>query len=178
MTHAVRTIFTELFDDPTVELVYDVCHNIAKEELHEVDGEEKTVLVHRKGATRAFPEDDRRFRRRTATSGQPVLIPGSMGTSSYVLSGGDRSLELAFGSTAHGAGRAMSRTQAKKTYGSGELQRSLRGQHIYVKGAFAGTLTEEAPGAYKDVDEVIRVSDTLGIRTKVARMRPVANIKG
>ncbi|MDJ1434266.1 RtcB family protein, partial [Halostagnicola sp. A-GB9-2] len=137
-----------------------------------------TVLVHRKGATRAFPAGRPEIPEAYRDVGQPVLIPGSMGTSSYVLSGSDRSLELTFGSTAHGAGRAMSRTQAKKTYGSGELQRSLRGQHIYVKARSRGTLTEEAPGAYKDVDEVIRVSDALGIGTKVARMRPVANIKG
>nr|WP_306060912.1 RtcB family protein [Natronococcus sp. AD5] len=178
MTHAVRTIFDELFDDPTVELVYDVCHNIAKEERHEIDGKEKTVLVHRKGATRAFPAGRPEIPEAYRDVGQPVLIPGSMGTSSYVLSGGDRSLELTFGSTAHGAGRAMSRTQAKKTYGPDELQRSLRSQHVYVKACSRGTLTEEAPGAYKDVDEVIRVSDALGIGTKVARMRPVANIKG
>ena len=178
MTHAVRTIFAELFDEPTVELVYDVCHNIAKEERHVVDGEEKTVFVHRKGATRAFPAGRPEIPDAYRDVGQPVLIPGSMGTSSYVLCGGDRSLELTFGSTAHGAGRSMSRTQAKKTYESGELQRSLRGQHIYVKARSRGTLTEEAPGAYKDVDEVIRVSDALGIGTKVARMRPVANIKG
>lgn len=178
MTHAVRTIFDELFDDPTIELVYDVCHNIAKEERHEVDGKKKTVLVHRKGATRAFPAERSEIPEAYRKVGQPVLIPGSMGTSSYVLSGGDRSLELTFGSTAHGAGRAMSRTQAKKTYGSDELQRSLQDQRVYVKARSRGTLTEEAPGAYKDVDEVIQVSDALGIGTKVARMRPVANIKG
>ncbi|WP_306061264.1 RtcB family protein [Natronococcus wangiae] len=178
MTHAVRMIFDELFDDPTIELVYDVCHNIAKEERHEVDGEEKTVLVHRKGATRAFPAERSEIPEAYRKVGQPVLIPGSMGTSSYVLSGGDQSLKLTFGSTAHGAGRAMSRTQAKKTYGSDELQRSLQGQRVYVKARSRGTLTEEAPGAYKDVDEVIQVSDALGIGTKVARMRPVANIKG
>ncbi|MGM0590949.1 MAG: RtcB family protein [Halobacteriota archaeon] len=178
MTAAVRTVFDELFDDPAVELVYDVCHNVAKVERHTVDGEQKELLVHRKGATRAFPAGRPEVSEAYRDVGQPVLIPGSMGTNSYTLCGGDRSLELSFGSTAHGAGRAMSRTRAKKTYAPNELQRSLREQHIYVRARSRGTLTEEAPGAYKNVEEVIRVSDALGIGTRVARMRPVANIKG
>ena len=178
MTQAVRVVFDELFENPTVELVYDVCHNIAKEERHTVDGGERSVLVHRKGATRAFPAGRPEVPVAYRDVGQPVLIPGSMGTNSYILSGGDRSLELSFGSTAHGAGRLMSRTRAKKEYAADELEESLRGQQIYVRARSKGTLTEEAPGAYKDIEEVIRVSDALGIGTKVARMRPVANIKG
>jgi tRNA-splicing ligase RtcB len=187
MTQAVREVFAELFGaeieanggaDAAVELVYDVCHNIAKEEPHRVDGAEQELLVHRKGATRAFPAGRPEVPAAYRDVGQPVFIPGSMGTSSYILCGGERSLDLTFGSTAHGAGRVMSRMQAKKEYTAGELQQNLRKQGIYVRARSGGTLTEEAPGAYKDVDEVIRVSDALDIGTKVARTRPIANIKG
>ncbi len=178
MTQGVREVFADLFDCTAVELVYDVCHNVAKEERHRVDGGDETVLVHRKGATRAFPAGRPEVPAAYRDVGQPVFIPGSMGTSSYVLCGGERSLDLTFGSTAHGAGRVMSRTQAKKEYTANELQRTLREQGIYVRARSGGTLTEEAPGAYKDIDEVIRVSDALDIGTRVARTRPVANIKG
>ncbi|WP_254545690.1 RtcB family protein [Halomarina pelagica] len=180
MTQAVRRTFRELFgvDEDEVELVYDVCHNIAKEETHEVDGERKDLLVHRKGATRAFPAGHPQVPAAYRDAGQPVLLPGSMGTHSYVLAGGERSMELSFGSTAHGAGRLKSRTQAKKDYTAGDLKQRLRGEGVYVKARSGATVAEEAPGAYKDVDEVVRVSDRLGIGTKVARMRPVANIKG
>ncbi|MFC6837641.1 RtcB family protein [Halomarina ordinaria] len=178
MTQAVRQTFEELFDEARVDLVYDVCHNIAKEETHEVDGEEMDLLVHRKGATRAFPAGHPEVPAAYRDVGQPVLLPGSMGTHSYVLAGSDRSLELSFGSTAHGAGRLKSRTQAKKDYEAGSLTQRLRGEGVYVKARSGETVAEEAPGAYKDVDEVVRVSDALGIGTKVARMRPIANIKG
>lgn len=178
MTHAVREVFDELFDGSTVELLYDVCHNIAKKERHRIDGGEMEVLVHRKGATRAFPAGRPELPEAYREVGQPVFLPGSMGTHSYILAGGPRSLDLSFGSTAHGAGRVKSRAQAKKEYAADQLRTGLREQGIYVKARSGGTLTEEAPGAYKDIDEVIRVSDALGIGTKVARMRPVANIKG
>ncbi|MFC7095795.1 RtcB family protein [Halobaculum marinum] len=178
MTQGVREVFERTFGVTDVELVYDVCHNVAKEERHQVNGREDEVLVHRKGATRAFPAGREEVPEAYRDVGQPVFIPGSMGASSYVLCGGDRSLELTFGSTAHGAGRVMSRTQAKREYDAGELQRTLREQGVYVRARSGATLTEEAPSAYKDVDEVIRVSDALDIGTKVARTRPVANIKG
>lgn len=178
MTHAVRQVFDKFFDDPEVELVYDVCHNVAKEERHEVGGRQKRVLVHRKGATRAFPAGREEIPLAYRDIGQPVFIPGSMGTHSYVLCGGPTSLELSFGSTAHGAGRLKSRTQAKKEYRAGDLQRDLREQEIYVRARSGATVAEEAPGAYKDIDEVVRVSDALGIGTTVARLRPVVNIKG
>ncbi len=178
MTQAVREVFGDLFDETDVELVYDVCHNVAKEERHAVNGAEETVLVHRKGATRAFPAGREEVPAAYRDVGQPVFIPGSMGSSSYVLCGGDASLDRTFGSTAHGAGRRKSRTAAKTEYSVNELQRVLREQSIYVKARSGATITEEAPGAYKDVDEVIRVSDALDIGTKVARTRPVANIKG
>lgn len=178
MTQGVREVFDDFFEVSEIELIYDVCHNIAKEERHRVDSREQTVLVHRKGATRAFPAGRPEVPAAYRQVGQPVFIPGSMGTSSYVLCGGEKSLDRTFGSTAHGAGRAMSRTQAKKEYTANEIQRTLREQGIYVRARSGGTLTEEAPGAYKDINEVIRVSDALNIGTKVARTRPIANIKG
>ncbi|GAB7095349.1 RtcB family protein [Halolamina litorea] len=178
MTQAVREVFADLLGVNTVELVYDVCHNIAKEERHRIDGGEDTLLVHRKGATRAFPAGRPEIPDAYRDVGQPVFIPGSMGTASYVLCGGERSLDLTFGSTAHGAGRLKSRMQAKKEYSAGELRRTLRERGIYVRARSGGTLAEEAPGAYKDVDEVIRVSDALNIGTKVARTVPICNIKG
>ncbi|MFD1514675.1 RtcB family protein [Halomarina rubra] len=178
MTQAVREAVADLFDTDAVDLVYDVCHNVAKEETHTVDGEDVEVLVHRKGATRAFPAGHPDVPEAYRDVGQPVLLPGSMGTHSYVLAGGERSMELTFGSTAHGAGRLKSRTQAKREYTAGDLQQRLRSEGVYVKARSGATVAEEAPGAYKDVDEVVRVSDALGIGTKVARMRPVCNVKG
>ncbi|MFB6203235.1 MAG: RtcB family protein [Candidatus Nanohaloarchaea archaeon] len=178
ITQGVRECLDTIFDGVETELLYDVCHNIAKEETHEVDGEEKELLVHRKGATRAFPAGREEVPEAYRDVGQPVLIPGSMGTSSYILRGGEKSLDLSFGSTAHGAGRLMSRTQAKEDYWGGDVKKELERDEIYVKAASGSTIAEEAPGAYKDVDEVIQVSDELGIGEKVARMRPVVNVKG
>ncbi|MFB6292303.1 MAG: RtcB family protein [Candidatus Nanohaloarchaea archaeon] len=178
MTAAIRDSFNTIFEDVKIDLVYDVCHNIAKKEEHEVDGEKKELLVHRKGATRAMPAGRPEVPEAYSNVGQPVLIPGTMGTSSYILSGGEGSLELSFGSTAHGAGRLMSRTQAKKDYWGEDVQKELKREGIVVKARSGSTVAEEAPGAYKDVDEVIQVSDELGIGEKVARMRPIANIKG
>ncbi|MFW5935433.1 MAG: RtcB family protein, partial [Halolamina sp.] len=158
---------------------YDVAHNIAKRETHDVDGEDRELFVHRKGATRAFPAGREEVPAAYRDVGQPVIIPGSMGAGSYVLKGGDRSLEETFGSTAHGAGRLMSRTQAKQEFWGGDVQDDLAEQdHIYVKANSGATIAEEAPGVYKDVDEVVRVSDELGIGDKVARTFPVCNIKG
>ncbi len=178
MTEAVREALNLIAEDVTVDLVYDVCHNIAKKEMHEVDGEEKELLVHRKGATRAMPAGREEVPDVYQDVGQPVLIPGTMGTSSYILSGGQESLEISFGSTAHGAGRLMSRTQAKQDYYGERLMQELERDGVYVKAASGSTVAEEAPGAYKDVDEVIKVSDELGIGEKVVRTTPIANIKG
>jgi tRNA-splicing ligase RtcB len=178
ITEGIRDCLDNIFDQVETELLYDVCHNIAKEETHTVDGEEKEVIVHRKGATRAMPAGRPEVPEVYSEVGQPVLIPGSMGTSSYILSGGEKSLELSFGSTAHGAGRLKSRTQAKQDYWGGDVQDDLEREGIYVKAASGSTIAEEAPGSYKDVDEVIKVSDELGIGEKVARLRPVVNIKG
>ncbi|MFT4868522.1 MAG: tRNA-splicing ligase RtcB [Colwellia polaris] len=178
ITEAVRDAFDRLFGDVETELLYDVCHNIAKEETHQVDGETKDLLVHRKGATRAFPKSRVEVPDVYKDVGQPVLLPGSMGTSSYVLIGGERSLERSFGSTAHGAGRLKSRNQAKKDHSADRLQKDLENKGIYVKARSGETVAEEAPDAYKDIDEVIEVSDDLGIGQKAAKLLPVVNIKG
>ena len=194
--HRTRKVFERVFDrsweDMEMELLYDVAHNIAKKETHTVgpDGqpagaadavetEQRELFVHRKGATRAFPKGHPEVPAAYRDVGQPVIIPGSMGAGSYVLRGGEASMDLTFGSTAHGAGRLMSRTQAKNDYWGGDVQEELEEQdQIYVKAQSGATIAEEAPGVYKDVDEVVRVSDELGIGDKVARTFPVCNIKG
>jgi tRNA-splicing ligase RtcB len=183
ITYGVRQVFERVFDADWeslgMELLYDVAHNIAKKEVHEVDGDERELYVHRKGATRAFPAGRPELPAAYRDVGQPVIIPGSMGAGSYVLRGGEASLDLTFGSTAHGAGRLMSRTRAKKEFWGETVQDELRDrQHVYVKAQSGATVAEEAPGVYKDVDEVVRVSDELGIGDKVARTFPVCNIKG
>ncbi len=181
--HGVRQVFEDVFDrdwrDMGLHLLYDVAHNIAKKEVHTVDGEERELFVHRKGATRAFPAGHPEIPRAYADVGQPIIIPGSMGAGSYILRGGAESMNLTFGSTAHGAGRLMSRTQAKNTYWGEDVRDELQtGQQVYVKAQSGATIAEEAPGVYKDVDEVVRVSDELGIGDKVARTFPVVNVKG
>jgi tRNA-splicing ligase RtcB len=181
--HRVRQVFERVFDrsweSMEMHLLYDVAHNIAKREVHEVEGEGRELYVHRKGATRAFPAGHPEVPSAYRDVGQPIIIPGSMGAGSYVLRGGEASMDLTFGSTAHGAGRLMSRTQAKKEYWGETVRDELRDQnHIYVKAQSGATVAEEAPGVYKDVDEVVRVSDALGIGDRVARTYPVCNIKG
>ncbi|HIP87202.1 MAG TPA: RtcB family protein [Anaerolineales bacterium] len=158
--------------------VYDVAHNIAKFEEHEVDGQKVRLCVHRKGATRAFgpgrpevPEDYREV-------GQPVLVPGSMGTSSYVLVGTQRAMEISWGSTCHGAGRVMSRRQALKRIWGADLRRELEEQGIVIRAGSMKGLAEEAPAAYKDVSRVVEVVHGAGIARKVARLRPLVVIKG
>ena len=178
MTEAIRDCVDTLFGSEDVELLYDVCHNIAKEEKHDIGGEEQDVIVHRKGATRAFPQGHEKVPEVYREHGQPVLIPGTMGTSSYILAGGESSMDLSFGSTAHGAGRLKSRTQSKQDYWGEDVQNDLKRKGIHVKAASGSTIAEEAPGSYKDVDEVIEVSDSLNIGKKVVKMRPVVNIKG
>ncbi|GAB3027100.1 RtcB family protein [Natronobiforma cellulositropha] len=183
LTHRTREVFADVFgrswETLEMDLLYDVAHNIAKRETHTVDGEQRDLYVHRKGATRAFPAGHPEVPRAYREVGQPVIIPGSMGAGSYVLCGGAASMDLTFGSTAHGAGRLMSRTQAKRDYWGEDVRDDLReGQAIYVKAQSGATVAEEAPGVYKDVDEVVRVSDALGIGHRVARTFPVCNIKG
>jgi tRNA-splicing ligase RtcB len=180
--HKTRQVFEDVFERTweamDMDLLYDVAHNIAKKETHEVNGVDRELFVHRKGATRAFPAGRQEVPTPYRSVGQPVIIPGSMGTGSYVLCGDAGSMDLTFGSTAHGAGRLMSRTQAKQEYRGDAVQDELRTQKVYVKAQSGATIAEEAPGVYKDVDEVVRVSDELGIGSRVARTFPVCNIKG
>lgn len=182
ITHWTRKAFERVFNmsesDLEMRLVYDVAHNIAKVEEHKIDGSLKQVVVHRKGATRAFPADRPELSEKYRALGQPVLIPGSMGTASWILLGNPRSMELTFGSTAHGAGRTMSRAAAKRSYTAQEVQRRLEGRGIYIKALTREGVVEETPEAYKDVDAVADVSHRVGIATKVARLIPLGVIKG
>jgi len=158
--------------------VYDVAHNIAKFEEHQVDGHQIKLCVHRKGATRAFGPGYAGLPADYRDVGQPVLVPGSMGTASYVLVGTHKAMEMTFGSTCHGAGRVMSRTRARKTIWGAELRKELEGQGIVVRAGSNKGLAEEAPAAYKDVSRVVEVVHGAGIARKVARLRPLAVIKG
>jgi tRNA-splicing ligase RtcB len=180
--HWVRQSFQQVFKkDPEklgLNLVYDVAHNIAKIETHKVDGRQRKVWVHRKGATRAFPPGRQEVPGDYRAAGQPVLIPGSMGTSSWLLVGAEKAMQLTFGSTAHGAGRMMSRTAAKRRFWGGDIKKALETRGIYVRAASPVILAEEADPVYKDVDRVAEVSDRLGIATKVARLVPLAVVKG
>jgi len=180
--HWVRQSFQKVFkDDPErlgLSLVYDVAHNIAKIENHKVNGNRRKVWVHRKGATRAFPSGHPEIPADYRSVGQPVLIPGSMGTSSWLLLGTEKAMEMSFGSTAHGAGRMMSRTAAKKRYWGGDIKKALEQRGIVVRAASSVVLAEEADPAYKNVDMVAEVSHKVGIATKVARMIPLAVVKG
>ncbi len=180
--HWVRESFKQVYQqDPEkfgLNLVYDVAHNIAKAETHNIDGNQKKVWVHRKGATRAFPAGHLDVPDDYRSEGQPVLIPGSMGTSSWVLVGSQKAMDLTFGSTAHGAGRMMSRSAAKRQFWGGDIKSALEKRGIVVRAASASVLAEEADSAYKNVDMVADVSDKVGIATKVARLVPLAVVKG
>ena len=182
ITHWAREAFSKIFQKPAdsldMKIVYDVAHNVAKVESHMVDGERTKVTVHRKGATRSFPPGHHDIPVEYRDVGQPVLIPGSMGTSSWVLIGTPKAMELSFGTTAHGAGRFMSRSGAKRKWSGGDLKKSLEGRGIVVRAASMEVLAEEAPGAYKDVDRVAEVSHQLGIGQKVVRMTPIGVAKG
>jgi len=161
-----------------LRLVYDVCHNIAKMERHTVAGRERTVCVHRKGATRAFPGRHVDVPSRYRAVGQPVLIPGDMGTESFVCAGTDRAMAETFGSSCHGAGRVMSRSRAKKEARGRDIRAELAERGVCVAATGKGTLAEEMPMAYKDVASVVDVVDRAGLATKVARMRPLGVVKG
>ena len=162
-----------------MELVYDVAHNIAKFEEHSVGrGVSKQVCVHRKGATRAFPPGHPEIPPPYMAIGQPVIIPGSMGTASWVLVGQPGSMEHSFGTTCHGAGRMMSRTAAVKLAAGRRIDRELDAIGIIARARGHKGLAEEQPAAYKDVDHVVDVVDKVGISKKVARLRPVGVIKG
>ncbi len=177
--HFLRGSFRRVFGEETrLDLIYDVCHNIAKRETHEVEGGRRPVLVHRKGATRAFPPKHRDIPAAYREAGQPVLIPGSMGTASWVLAGAEGAMRETFGSVCHGAGRLLSRTAARKGRDARQVQKELEERGILVRSETRDGILEEVPEAYKDVDEVIEVVCEAGLARKVARLRPMGVIKG
>ena len=183
ITHFTRKTFEKIFSSSEtgldMKLVYDVAHNIAKVERHKVDGEGmRDLVIHRKGATRAFPAGMEQVPEKYRQIGQPVIIPGSMGTASWILVGNKKCLDLSFGSTAHGAGRTMSRGAAKRSYTIEKVKAELDSKGIYIKALTKNGIVEETPLAYKDVDSVVNVSDKLGIATKVAKLVPIGVIKG
>ena len=176
--HWTRDVFKKIFGSSEgMSQVYDVCHNLAKFEKHNIDGKEKEVCVHRKGATRSFGSGREEIPEVYRKIGQPVIIPGSMGTASYLLVGTKKAEEISFGSTAHGAGRVGSRSEALRTLRGEQVARDLANKGIEVKGSWKG-LAEEAPQMYKDIDEVVKVSHKLGIGNLVARLVPLAVLKG
>ena len=182
ISHWVRQSFEQVFKQPAesmgLNLVYDVAHNIVKLEEHVIDGVKRKVWVHRKGATRSFPAGHPLIPEDYRDLGQPVLLPGSMGTSSWVLLGNPKAMEMTFGSTAHGAGRTMSRAAAKRMLRARQVLNDLNRRNIYIRSDSLETVVEEADQAYKDVDLVAEVSHRAGIGTKVARLVPMGVVKG
>lgn len=182
ITHWTREVFANVFkksaDDLGLHIIYDVAHNIAKLEDHQINGREKKVYVHRKGATRAFPPGHPALPNKYKGIGQPVLIPGSMGTASYILVGTKKSMEITFGSAPHGAGRVLSREEAKRKYRGSEIQHRLENRGVMVRAASLAVVAEEAPEAYKDVDRVAEVAERAGMAKRVIRLIPLAVVKG
>jgi tRNA-splicing ligase RtcB len=182
ITFAVRSAFGKVLDQSPeslgVKIVYDVCHNIGKMEDHEVEGVRRRLVIHRKGATRAFPPGHPETPARYREVGQPVLIPGDMGTCSFVLVGLPTAMERSFGSSCHGAGRQMSRKAATRKYDANEVVKSLDKKGIYLRAASRAGIVEEAPGAYKNVEDVVRVAEGAGLTKIVARMVPLGVVKG
>jgi tRNA-splicing ligase RtcB len=178
--HWTRESFSQVMGlkPEDLNVIYDVAHNILKVEEHEIDGKRMKVNVHRKGATRAFPPGHALVPEKYRSIGQPVLIPGSMGTASYLCVGQPKAMDLSFGSTAHGSGREMSREKAINNFRGRDIQQELERQGISVKAASLKVLAEEAPKAYKDIDQVVDVSHSLGIVKKVARLVPIGVTKG
>ena len=179
--HRVREVFSDLFKkspaDLGIRLVYDVCHNTAKLEKHKIDDKDKTLLVHRKGATRAFPKDADDIPPRYRAAGQPVIIGGSMESGSYLLAGSPGA-EDTFYSTVHGSGRTLSRTQAKKQFRGDALRRDMEERGIYVRTASYSGLAEEAGAAYKNVDDVVRAAELAGLSSPAVKLVPLGNVKG
>jgi len=182
ITHGTRNAFSKIFgrsaEDLGMDIVYDVCHNIGKVEDHTVDGKRRKVLVHRKGATRAFPPGHPETPAKYKAIGQPVLIPGDMGTCSFVLVGLPTAMEQSFGSSCHGAGRRMSRKAATRQFRANEVVRALGERGVYIHAASRDGIVEEAPGAYKNVEDVVRVAEGAGLTKVVARMVPLGVVKG
>ncbi len=178
ITHWVREEIKSLFSNSKVEVVYDVCHNIAKFEKHFVDGKIREVCVHRKGATRSFGPGREEIPKVYRKVGQPVLIPGTMGTASYVLVGAKKSEEISWGSSVHGAGRVMSRSKAIRELKGENTKEKLHKKNIEIKSRSFKAIAEESPEVYKDIEEVVNVVDDLGISKKVARLKPLVVIIG
>jgi len=178
LTHLVRKVFSDVLLKSSLRLLYDVSHNTCKIEEHSVDGKTRKLYVHRKGATRAFGPGHPSLPADLKKAGQPVLIGGTMGTASYILAGTEKGMSLALGSCCHGAGRAMSRTQAKKKWYGKDVIRELAQRGIIVRGASNRGIAEEAPGAYKDVSEVVDATDKAELAKKVAKLEPLICVKG
>jgi tRNA-splicing ligase RtcB len=182
ITHWVRESFQQILNqDPEkldMHLIYDVAHNIAKKETHLINSKQTKVWTHRKGATRSYPPNHPDTPRDYKNIGQPVIIPGSMQSASYLMIGTAEAMEVSFGSTAHGAGRVMSREGAKRRFRANDIIRDMESSGILVRSASMATVVEEAGGAYKDIDRVAEVSDKVGIAKLVARLVPLAVTKG
>ena len=178
LTHLTREVFADLLPEADLRLLYDVSHNTCKEETHTVDGQPRRLFVHRKGATRALGPGHPELPEALREVGQPVLIGGSMGTSSYILAGTVESESRAFSSSCHGAGRAMSRRAATKRWRGREVIKELQTRGILIRSPSLRGVAEEAPEAYKDVSRVVEAADRAGLSRKVARLEPLVCIKG
>ena len=178
LTHLAREVFRRFFPEAHLGLLYDVSHNTCKEEVHTLDGQPRTLFVHRKGATRAFGPGHPSLPADLRAVGQPVLIGGTMGTASYILAGTSKGMSLAFGSACHGAGRSMSRRQALRRFKGSAIRDELRGRGILVRSPSTRGIAEEAPGAYKDVSRVVAAAEEAGLARCVARLAPLICIKG
>jgi tRNA-splicing ligase RtcB (3'-phosphate/5'-hydroxy nucleic acid ligase) len=178
IAHLTRKAVTSVFADSSVETLYEVGHNTAKLERHLVDGSVRDLLVHRKGSTRAFGPGHASLPERYRSIGQPIPVGGTMGTASYLLRGTQRAMELTFGSAIHGAGRSKSRVESKRTYDADRIIAQLEAQGIIVKGHSPKGISEEAPGSYKDIEQVIAATTLSGIAERVVRLKPLISIKG
>ncbi|MCK5043830.1 RtcB family protein [Candidatus Pacearchaeota archaeon] len=178
ITHWIREEIKYLFPNAKIDVLYDVCHNIAKFEENIINGKKEIICIHRKGATRSFGPGRKEIPKDYRKVGQPVLIPGSMGTSSYLLVGTKKAEELTFGSTVHGAGRVQSRSSALKKFQGEKVKAELTSKGIEVKSGSLKSLAEESPQVYKDIEEVIKVVCDIGINKKIARLKPLVVIKG
>lgn len=178
MTYQIRKSFKKYFSKSKIDLIYDICHNIAKFEEHVVNGNKQILCVHRKGATRSFGPGRKEIPEVYRKIGQPVFLPGSMGTFSYVLVGTKKAEELSFGSTAHGSGRILSRSSALRNLNRDKIEKDLALNNVMIRAGSGKGIVEEAPEAYKDINEVARVSHEVGIGELVARLKPLAVVKG
>jgi tRNA-splicing ligase RtcB len=178
MTYHIREALKKVFLKSEAKLLYDVCHNIAKFETHIIDGKKMELCVHRKGATRAFPPNHSQIPQKYKKVGQPVILPGSMGTNSYILAGQEESMQKTFGSCAHGSGRAYSRSLAQETFKIEEIKSDLKSKEIAVLGPDNKVLLQEGPSAYKNINDVVEVIKAENIAKPVAKLRPIGVIKG